>query len=211
MSVDLRSFIYLDSLQPQVNAIIGTISRGFLPTVGEAALIVEIAPGIAINQLTDVAVKGTDVRPGMQIVERRYGMLEIHSESQADVREAGRAILASLDLEESSRIKPKVLSSQVIRNVDDLQVQLINRGRMGMMLVGGDSLYILEVAPAGYAAFAANEAEKASEINVIDVRMTGAFGRVYLGGRQRDIDVASEAAIEAIESIHGRDTDAGSS
>ena len=204
MSVDLRSFIYLDSLQPQVNAIMATISRGFLPTVGEAALIVEIAPGIAINQLTDIAVKRVDVRPGMQIVERRYGMLEVHSESQGDVREAGRAILENLDLEESDRMKPKVLSSQVIRNVDDLQVQLLNRGRMGMMLVGGDSLFIMEVEPAGYAAFAANEAEKAADINVVDIRMTGAFGRVYLGGEQRDIDVASVAAQEAIESITGR-------
>ena len=204
MSVDLRSFIYLDSLQPQMNAIIATISRGFLPTVGEAALIVEIAPGIAINQLTDIAVKRVDVRPGMQIVERRYGMLEVHSESQGDVREAGRAILENLDLEESDRMKPKVLSSQVIRNVDDLQVQLLNRGRMGMMLVGGDSLFIMEVEPAGYAAFAANEAEKAADINIIDIRMTGAFGRVYLGGEQRDIDVASVAAQEAIESIGGR-------
>ncbi|MGB0589665.1 MAG: hypothetical protein ACPGU1_08310 [Myxococcota bacterium] len=204
MSVDLRSFIYIDSLQPQVNAIMATISRGFLPTVGEAALIVEIAPGIAINQLTDIAVKRVDVRPGMQVVERRYGMLEVHSESQGDVREAGRAILENLDLEENDRLKPKVLSSQVIRNVDDLQVQLINRGRMGMMLVGGDSLFIMEVEPAGYAAFAANEAEKAAEINVVDIRMTGAFGRVYLGGAQRDIDVASVAAQEAIESIGGR-------
>lgn len=204
MSVDLRSFVYLDSLQPQMNALIGTISRGFLPTAGEAALIVEIAPGIAINRLTDVAVKGTDVRPGMQIVERQYGMLEVHSESQADVREAGRLILEDLGLKEEDRIKPKILSSQVIRNCDDLQVQLINRGRMGMMLVGGDCLYILEVQPAAYAAFAANEAEKASEVNIIDCRMTGAFGRVYLGGSQRDIDVASVAAREAIESLTGR-------
>jgi hypothetical protein len=204
VSVDLRSFIYIDSLQPQVNAIMATISRGFLPTVGEAALIVEIAPGIAINQLTDIAVKRVDVRPGMQVVERRYGMLEVHSESQGDVREAGRAILEHLELEENDRLKPKVLSSQVIPNVDDLQVQLINRGRMGMMLVGGDSLFIMEVEPAGYAAFAANEAEKAAEVNIVDIRMTGAFGRVYLGGAQRDIDVASVAAREAIESIGGR-------
>jgi ethanolamine utilization microcompartment shell protein EutS len=202
--VDLRSYVFLDSLQPQMNALIGTISRGFLPKEGEAALIVEIAPGIAINQLTDVAVKSTDVRPGMQIVERRYGMLEVHSDSQADVREAGRAILEHLDLEEGDRLKPKVLSSQVIRNVDDLQVQLINRGRMGMMLVGGDSLFIMEVEPAAYAAFAANEAEKSADVNIIDVRMTGAFGRVYLGGEQRDIDVASVAAAEAIASLSGR-------
>lgn len=205
MSVDLRSYIFLDALQPQVNALIGTISRGFLPTAYEAALIVEIAPGIAINQLTDVAVKATNVRPGMQVVERHYGMLEIHSPEQADVREAGRAILSRLDLKEDDRLKPRVLSSQVIRHVDDYQVQLINRTRMGMMLVGGDSLFIMEVEPAGYAAFAANEAEKASEVNILDIRMTGAFGRVYLGGEQRDIDVASVAAEEAIKSVTGRE------
>ena len=180
--VVLRSYVFLDSLQPQVAACFGTISRGFLPTVGEAALVVEIAPGIAINRLTDVAVKSTDVRPGMQIVERRYGMLEIHSESQADVRQAGDAILEELDLKQNDRLKPKVLSSQVIKYVDDLQVQLINRRRMGMMLIAGESLYIMECQPAGYAAFAANEAEKAANINVIDIRMTGAFGRLYLGG-----------------------------
>ncbi len=187
-----------------MNAVIGTISRGFLPTEGQAALFVEIAPGIAINRLTDVAVKSTDVRPGMQIVERRYGMLEIHSDSQGEVREAGRAILEDLDLTIEDRLKPKILSSQIIRNCDDLQVQLINRGRMGMMLIGGDCLYILEVGPAAYAAYAANEAEKAADINIVDCRMTGAFGRLYLGGRQRDIDVASVAARDAIESLSGR-------
>lgn len=202
---DLRSFVFLDSLQPQLAAFLGTTAKGFLPIAGEASLIVEISPGIEINRVTDVAVKATDVRPGMQVVERLYGMLEIHSPSQADVRQAGAAILAALALQETDRIKPKVLSSQVIKHVDDLQVQLINRNRMGMMLVAGESLFIMEVEPAGYAAFAANEAEKAAEINVVDVRMTGAFGRVYLGGEQRDIDVASVAATAAIEALTGRE------
>lgn len=203
--VDLRSFVFLDSLQPQFAAYLGTVCRGFLPTANEASLFVEISPGIEINRVTDIAVKATDVRPGMQIVERLYGMLEIHSPSQADVRRAGEEILAALDLTEADRIKPRVLSSQIILNVDDLQVQLINRTRYGMMLVAGESLYIMEVEPAGYAAYAANEAEKAANINVVDVRMTGAFGRVYLGGEQRDIDVASVAATRAIEALSGRE------
>jgi hypothetical protein len=202
---DLRSFVFLDSLQPQLAAYIGTISKGFLPVAGEASLVVEISPGIEINRVTDMAVKATDVRPGMQVVERLYGMLEVHSPSQAEVRQAGAAILQALGLSESDRIKPRVLSSQTILNVDDLQIQLNNRSRQGMMLIAGESLYILEVEPAAYAAFAANEAEKAAEINVIDVRMTGAFGRVYLGGEQRDIDVASVAAKRAIESLTGRE------
>ncbi len=203
---DLRSFVFLDSLQPQVAAFLGTIVKGFLPVAGEASLIVEISPGIEINRVTDIAVKATSVRPGMQVVERLYGMLEVHCESQADVRQAGEAILTALGLTEADRIKPRALSSQVIKHVDDLQAQLINRNRQGMMLVPGESLYILEVEPAGYAAFAANEAEKAAEINVVDVRMTGAFGRVYLGGEQRDIDVASVAATKAIDSLTGRES-----
>ena len=202
---DLRSFVFLDSLQPQLAAFLGTIAKGFLPVAGEASLIVEISPGIEINRVTDIAVKATDVRPGMQIVERLYGMLEVHSTSQADVRQAGAAILSALELKEDDRIKPRVLSSQVIKHVDDLQVQLINRNRQGMMLIAQESLFIMEVEPAGYAAFAANEAEKAAEINVVDVRMTGAFGRVYLGGEQRDIDVASVAASKAIEGLTGRE------
>lgn len=207
---DLRTYVVLDALQPQMAAYIGTVSRGFLPIAYEASLVVEISPGIDVNRITDVAVKATDVRPGMQVVERLYGMLEVHSPSQADVRQAGAAILAALGLSEADRIKPRVLSSEVIRHVDDLQCQLINRTRQGMMLVAGESLYILEVEPAGYAAFAANEAEKAAQINVVDVRMTGAFGRVYLGGEQRDIDVASEAARKAVESLTGREAPASS-
>lgn len=205
---DLRSFVFLDALQPQLAAYLGTIAKGFLPIAGEASLIVEISPGIEINRVTDIAVKATDVRPGMQVVERLYGMLEIHSPSQGDVRQAGVAILDALHLQEADRMRPRVLSSQVIKNVDDLQVQLINRNRQGMMLIARESLFIMEVEPAGYAAFAANEAEKAAAINVVDVRMTGAFGRIYLGGEQRDIDVAAVATNRAIEGLSGREAGA---
>ena len=52
----------------------------------------------------------------------------------------------------------------------------------------------MEVAPAGYAALAANEAEKAADINILEVRAFGSFGRIYLGGEERDIDVAYRAA-----------------
>ena len=134
---DLRSFVYLDSLQPQLAAYLGTVARGFLPVAGEASLIVEISPGIEINRVTDVAVKATDVRPGMQVVERLYGMLEVHSAVAGRRAAGGRGHPRALGLNENDRIKPRVLSSQVIRHVDDLQVQLINRNRQGMMLVAG--------------------------------------------------------------------------
>jgi len=205
MAVDLRSYVFLDSLQPQYAAFLATIAQGFLPIEDQASLFVEISPGIEINRITDIALKSTRVTPGMQIVERLYGMLEIHSESQADVRQAGRAILSALELREEQRRKPRVCSSQVIRHVDAYQTQLINRMRHGNMIMAGQTLYVMELEPAAYAALAANEAEKAANINVLEVRAFGSFGRVYLGGEERDIDVGYRAAEAAIAGVSGRE------
>jgi hypothetical protein len=204
-AIDLRSYVFLDSLQPQYAAFLGTVAQGFLPLAGDASLFVEVSPGIEINRLTDVALKATRVRPGMQIVERYYGLLEVHSKEQAETRAAGQAILDEIGLEETDRLKPQVLSSQIVRHVDDHQAQLVNRTRHGHMLIPGQTLYILEVEPAPYAALAANEAEKASEINVLEVRAFGSFGRVYLGGEERDIEVGWRAAVAAVEGIEGRE------
>ncbi len=204
MGVDLRSYVFLDTLQPQFASFLATVAKGYLPTPGQAALFVEISPGMEINRVTDIALKNTHVTPGMQIIERLYGMLEIHSDEQADVRDAGRAILDALELKEESRYKPKLSSSQVIRNVDAYQTQLINRFRHGNMILPGQSLYIMEMAPAAYASLAANEAEKAADINVLEVRTFGSFGRIFLGGEERDIDVGYRAAEAAIEAVTGR-------
>jgi hypothetical protein len=191
-------------MQPQYASFIATIAQGFLPTQGMAALYVEIAPGIEINRITDIALKSNRVVPGMQIVERQFGMLEIHSESQAEIRQAGAAILAALELKEEDRIKPQIVSSQIIRRVDDHQTQLINRMRHGNMILAGQTLYIMECEPAGYAALAANEAEKAANVNLLEVRTFGSFGRLYLGGEERDIDVGYRAAVAAIEGVSGK-------
>ena len=203
--VDLRAYVFLDNLQPQHAAFIGTVAQGFLPIAGMASLYVEIAPGIEINRITDIALKSTNVTPGMQIVERHFGMLEIHSESQADVRQAGDAILEALELKETDRWKPKIFSKQVIRRVDDHQTQLINRMRHGNLIIPGETLFVMEVQPAAYAALAANEAEKAANINILEVRAVGSFGRIYLGGDEKDIDVGWRAAVRAIEEVTGRE------
>lgn len=205
MSVDLRTYVFLDNLQPQHAAYLGTVAKGFLPLPGDASLWIEISPGIEINRITDIALKATSVRPGMQIVERLFGMLEVHHSVQAEVRAAGAAILEALEVKESDRIKPRVISSQIIRNVDAHQVQLVNRMRFGHMLLAGQTLYVLEVEPAAYAALAANEAEKEANINILDVRAFGSFGRVYLGGEERDIMAGYGAAVAAIEGISGRE------
>ena len=205
MAVDLRTYIYLDSLQLQHAGFLGTVARGFLPLPGDASLWIEISPGIEINRVTDIALKSTKVRPGMQIVERLYGMLEVHHSDQAEVRAAGEAILEALEVQELDRIKPRVVSSQIIRHVDAHQVQLINRLRHGHMLLAGQTLYVLEVEPAAYAALAANEAEKAANINILEVRAYGSFGRVYLGGEEQDIMAGYGAAVAAIEGVAGRE------
>lgn len=205
-NIELRAYAFLDSLQPQYAAFLGTTAQGFLPLAGDASLYVEIAPGIEINRLTDIALKATRVRPGMQIVERYYGMLEVHSEDQAETRAAGRAILEAIEHEETDRTKPRILSSQIIRRIDDHQAQLINRMRHGQMIIPGQTLYVLELEPAAYAPLAANEAEKAAEINVLEVRAFGSMGRVYLGGEERDIDVGWRAAVAAIEGLEGKES-----
>jgi hypothetical protein len=202
--VDLRTYVFLDSMQPQYASFLATVAQGFLPTQGMASLYVEIAPGIEINRVTDIALKSNLVKPGMQIVERQFGMLEIHSESQAEIRGAGQAILDALGLKEEDRTKPTIVSSQVIRRVDDHQTQLINRMRHGNMILAGQTLYIMECEPAGYAALAANEAEKAANVNLLEVRTFGSFGRLYLGGEERDIDVGYKAAVAAIEGVTGK-------
>ena len=202
--VKLRTYVVLDNIQAQYASFLGTVAQRFLPVAGMASLYVEILPGIEINRVTDIALKSTQVKPGMQIVERMYGLLEIQSDSQADVRQAGQAILDSLDLTEEDRLKPKIASSQVIRHVDDHQTQLINRMRHGNMIIAGQTLYVMEAEPAGYAALAANEAEKSADINILEVRVFGSFGRFVLGGEERDIVVAHQAAIAAIEGVTGK-------
>ena len=203
LGVELRSYVYLDNLQPQHAAYIGTVSIGFLPLPGDASLWIEVSPGIEINRITDVALKSAVVRPGLQVVERLYGLLEIHG-SQGEVKAAGRAILGYLGLKQSDSLKPELMSNQVIRNLDPHHVQLINRTRRGQMIMAGQTLYVMECQPAAYAALAANEAEKAAFINILQISAVGSFGRLYLGGAEQDILAAARAVEVAMAALPGR-------
>jgi len=205
LGIELRSFVFLDSLQPQHAAYMGTVAQGFLPLPGDTSLWIEISPGIEINRITDVALKAASVRPGVQVVERLYGLLEVHSTSFGETRAAGQAVLAALGISKDQCLKPRVVSSQIIRNIDAYQTQLINRTRKGQLLLAGQTLYVLEVEPAAYTALAANEAEKAAAINILEVQAVGSFGRLYLGGQERDILAGAQGALTAIESVAGRE------
>jgi len=203
-SFQLRCYSYLDRMQPQYAAFVGTITQGDLPTEGMASLYIEVAPGNEVFQLVDIAVKSTEARPGAQIVEREFGMFEVHSRSQSEVLEAGRIVLDRLGLQVADRIKPEIASVQVITNVDPYQAQLLNRFRRGSMLVPGETVLVLECAPAAYINYACNEAEKGSSIKLLHVASVGRFGRMWLSGSESEIIAARNAAVQAIETLEGK-------
>lgn len=204
LGIDLRSYVFIDRLQRQHAAYLGTEAQGFLPLPGDSSLWIEVSPGVEINQMMDIALKSARVSPGVQIIERLYGLMEIHASSQGDIHAAGNAILNYLGVRQSDCLKPRVISSRIIRNITAHHTQLINRTRRGNMIVAGQTLYVLEVEPAAYSALAANEAEKAALINILQISSVGSFGRLYLGGEERDIIAAEQGILAALESLPGR-------
>ena len=207
--VTLRTYVFLDSLQPQLAAFIGTTARGFLPVAGVASMFIETAPGLIINRITDVALKATQCTPAIMVVERAFGLLEIHHRDKGQVQLGGQAVLSYLGIGEADRMKPRVVSDQVIRAVEPYHAQLINRIRYGDMLIAGESLFILETEPAGYVAFAANEALKAARVKMIDASLFGAFGRLYLSGPEAQIDAARDAALRGLQTVSGKEGSRG--
>jgi len=197
---ELRSFIFLDRLQPQTMCYLGTWIRGSLPRSDVAAQIIEVAPGLDIEPLTDVALKHADVRAGILVVERQFGYLEIHG-STDEVRAAGAAVLETLGATAREATRPQILASKIITMIDAQHAFLINRNKLGSMALAGESLFVLEVQPASYAILATNEAEKAAQVKVVDYRMIGATGRVYLSGRESDVRQAATAAESALMSL----------
>jgi ethanolamine utilization microcompartment shell protein EutL len=195
---ELRSFIFIDQLQPQTLAYLATWMKGTLPRRNMAAQVIEIAPGLDIESLTDVALKGANVQVGLLVVERQFGTVEFHSNSTAEVKTAGQAILDELGSRPEDAAPPKILASRIVTRIDPQHAFLINRNKMGSMILGGDSLYLLECQSASYAILASNEAEKEANIKVIDYRMIGANGRLYLAGDEAEVRNAKQAAEDAL-------------
>lgn len=201
---ELRAYCHLDRLQPQFASLFATRCRGFLCVEGMASLFVEVVPGIEVNHLTDIALKLTNSRPGEMIVERRYGMLEIHSFDQEEILHAGKMILEELGVKEEERLAPSILATSIINKVDSYQAVIINRNSKGMLVLGGDDVYLLEVTPAAYSSIAANEAEKHCNVRLVDIRFFGAAGRVYLAGTQAEIQAAAKVVVDTLANIKGR-------
>ena len=202
---ELRAFCHLDRLQPQFASLFACRCRGFLPVEGMSSLFVEVVPGIEINRLTDIALKTTSSRPGEMIVERRYGMLEIHSFDQEEVLHAGQMILDKLGIKEKERLVPSILATSIINKIDPYQAVIINRNSRGMLILAGDDVYLLEVTPAAYSSIAANEAEKHCDVHLVDISFFGAAGRLYLAGTQSEIQAAAKKVVETLTNLKGRD------
>ncbi|MCA1979471.1 MAG: hypothetical protein LDL19_09570 [Thiobacillus sp.] len=205
MKVHLRTFVFIDSLQPQLASYLATSSQGFLPVPGDACLWVEVAPGMAVHRLSDIALKETNVHLGEQVVERSFGSMEIHYRNQSEVMEAGDIILRQLNTTVESRHSCKVAWNEIIRGMTPDHTTLINRQmRKGSMILPGKSMFILEVEPAGYIVYAANEAEKGAHITLVDVKAFGNFGRLTMMGTEAEAEAAQAAAMKAIEQLNLR-------
>ena len=206
---ELRVYLPLEDLQPQFAAYLGTPTRarGYPPFAGQSALIIEVAPGLAIERVTDLALRSVpSIAPGILFVERQFGVLEVHADSMDDVARAGAAVLKGIKASASEQLRPRILYHDVIEDVTDQHAVIINRNRQASMLLPGDSLLVFEMTPALFAAMAANEAEKAApEITLVDVQMIGAAGRVYIGGSTESVNRARKAIGSALMSVVGRE------
>lgn len=195
---ELRANIFINQLQPQTLAYVSTWMRGTLPRARMAAQIIEIAPGLDIEALTDTVLKSAEVRAGLLVVERQFGTLQFHSYSTAEVQAGAAAALESLGKRPEDAGRPKILASKLVTRLDDQHAFLMNRNKLGSMVLGGESVYLLECQPAAYAILACNEAEKEANIKVIDFRMIGANGRLYLAGAEAEVRNARDAAEAAL-------------
>lgn len=196
----LRTYAFIDSMQPQYAAFLGSELDGDVPLAQMAELWLELAPGSEVYNLLDSALKSSAARPGLQMVEREFGILEIHSGSVDSVKEAGSIILDACGLAIADRLRPQVVSSKVINKVNPYQAQQINKHRKGSLLLPGESLLVFEVEPAAYVVLAANQVEKATEMRLIHFNPFGRFGRLFVAGTESEISAAREAAVAVIES-----------
>jgi hypothetical protein len=205
---ELRVYLPIAGLRRQFAAYLGTPTRarGYPPMEGDHALIVEVAPGLAIERVTDLALRAApSAEPGILFVERQFGVLEVHSRDADDLGRAGRAILDGIVHSADDQLQPRLLYSDVIEDVTDQQAVVINRSRQASMLLPGQSLLVCEMAPALFAAVAANEAERAAPENtLVDVTMIGASGRVYVAGSTEGVVAARDEIERLLAGIEGR-------
>jgi hypothetical protein len=199
MADELRAWVEIDSMQPQWAAYVAQTCQGDPPHAGMAQLYVEVAPASRVFALVNAAVKHARVRSALQVVERQYGTLELHGSDPSVVRQAGAAVLELLSASATDREPPQVVSHEVITRVDPNQAQLVNRMRVASLLLEDDTMFLVEVAPAAYAAAAANAAEKQAPVRLVHASMLGATGRLIMA--HRSPEVVNEAYLAALAAV----------
>jgi hypothetical protein len=208
-AVQLRVYLPIPSLGRQFAAYLGTPTRarGYPPIEGDHALIVEVAPALAIERVTDLALRSVpEIEPGILYVERQFGVLEVHHRDKALVDRAGTAILEGIGATAADALRPRILYADVIEDITDQHAVIINRNREASMVLPGETLLVYEVVPALHAAVAANAAERAApEATLVTVSMIGAAGRVYLAGETPDIVRAREEIERVLSEVAGRE------
>ena len=205
---ELRVYLPIEDLQPQFAAYMSTPTRarGYPPMQGDNSLIIEVAPALSIHRIVDLALKAApDMEPGILFTERQFGLLELHSKELAEVTEAGQAILKGIGAKPSDQLAPETLYTDIIENVADQHAIILNRIRNASMILPGQSLLLYEMAPALFAAMAANEAERAApETTIVDIQMMGASGRIFMSGDSDDLERARDAIDKTLSQIVGR-------
>lgn len=202
--MELRTYILIDTMQPQYAALTGKMLDGDVPVQGMAEVFMELAPASDVYEVLDAALKTTEVRPGLLRLEREFGTLEIHAFFQEAVQVAGQEALARFGLTEADRIKPEVVSAKMVTGVDPYEAQLVNRKSYGGLLLAGQTLCVIEVSPAAYVVLAANEAEKAASITLVNYTPSGRYGRLLIAGTESDVRVGRDAAVQAVNSLSGK-------
>jgi hypothetical protein len=199
MADELRAWVEIDSMQPQWAAYVAQTCQGDPPHAGMAQLYVEVAPASRVFALVNAAVKHARVRSALQVVERQYGTLELHGSDPSVVRQAGAAVLELLSASATNREPPQVVSHEVVTRVDPNQAQLVNRMRVANLLLEDETMFLVEVAPAAYAAAAANAAEKQAPVKLVYASMLGATGRLIMADRSPE--VVNEAYLAALAAV----------
>lgn len=198
----LRAYVFIDSLQPQLAQYMAKTNKVYDPRELDAALFLEIAPAMEIHAKIDQALKATKVRLGSMVTERVFGMMQVHHADQGEVRAAGEAVLEAAGLHETDRAHCEVLQNKIIRAVEQDHAIAFTGLAWGMMVLAGESVLIMEAQPAAYLSIACNEALKAAQVKLIDIRVFGATGRLIMSGPEAQIDYASAAATAALESLN---------
>ncbi|MEQ8666567.1 MAG: hypothetical protein RIC16_12680 [Rhodospirillales bacterium] len=207
---ELRVYLPIEDLQPQFAAYMSTPvrARGYPPIQGQNSLIIEVAPALSIHRIVDLALKAApDMEPGILFTERQFGLLELHADDMVDLNDAGNAILQGIGAKASDQLAPSMLYADIIDDVADQHAIIINRMRNASMILPGQSLLLYELAPALFAAVAANEAERAApNATIVDIQMMGASGRIFMAGDKEDLVTAQDAIAQSLKSVVGRKT-----